>query len=128
VDADAFESIDLEKRDCPSIARRRRESERLSLLAKLVDAERRVDELRRWIGACDRMAAEGEHPELRRMLAWAELRLAELDSSRDTEQLSKMLRERDLFPVFDLLGDPDGELIDYRARAGCWSLRHVNVV
>lgn len=45
MDADAFESTDLERRDRLSIERRLRESERLSLLAKLVDARRRADEL-----------------------------------------------------------------------------------
>ena len=80
-----------------AIDRRRRESDRLSLLVKLVDGKHRADELRNWIDAFVPVAAEGSHPELQRMLSWAQTRLAELEAFLEAHQVTALIHERDLF-------------------------------
>jgi hypothetical protein len=119
MDADTLESTQLERRQRMAIDRRRRESDRLSLLAKLVDGKHRADELRNWIDAFVPVAAEGSHPELQRMLSWAQARLAELEAFLEAHQVTALIHERDLFPEIDQLNDPLREPLPRRIWSGC---------
>jgi hypothetical protein len=120
MDADTLESSQLERRRQMAIDRRRRESDRLSLLAKLVDGKHRADELRNWIDAFVPVVAEGSRPELQRMLAWAQAHLAELEAFLDAPQMTALIGERDLFPEIDQFHDPLGEPPPRRIWSGCW--------
>jgi hypothetical protein len=106
---DTLEPSDLDRRQQMATARRQREGERRALLAEFVDAMRRADELRKWIGAYGRPTGEHSHSELRRMREWTEAQLKELDLFLEPERISMVLRARELFPEVDPLDDPLGE-------------------
>jgi hypothetical protein len=127
-EADALEPNDLERRQLNARARRRREDMRLATLGKFVEAKRRADELRNWILAYAKESGGSVQPELRRMLQWAEVRLAELDQFIDPDRLTTMLLENDLFPEVDPLSDPLGEPPRDRAWSRPTSLRNINAV
>jgi hypothetical protein len=106
---DIYDPQELGRRQQMAAARRQRESERLALLAKLVDAQRRADELKSWIDAYTRPADDNSHPELRRMVGWAAAQLDDLERILNPERISETLQERELFPAIDPLNDPKGE-------------------
>lgn len=106
-------------------ARRQREGQRLATLARLVDTQRRADELRNWMNAWSRFTGDHSYPELQRMIGWARAQLEELESSLTPGQVSAFLKERDLFPEVDPLNDPLGEPPQYRIWGHSAALRPI---
>jgi hypothetical protein len=125
-DADLFDPQDLGRRQRMAAARRKRESERLALLAKVVNSQRRADELKSWISAYTRPADDNSHPELVRMIEWAAAQLNDLERFLSPERISATLQERDLFPKVDPLNDPLGEPPGHRIWGHSTALRHIN--
>jgi hypothetical protein len=123
-----FDPQELGRRQQFAAARRRRESERPALLAQLVDAQRRADELKNWINAHARQGDDNSHPDLRRMVGWATAQIKDLELFLSPERISATLQERDLFPEVDPLNDPLGEPPRHRIWAHSSALRHMNEV
>jgi hypothetical protein len=98
---------ELARRRRMATARRTRESERTSLLLKLVRTERQADQLREWIS--QRKADDEATPEMQRMVDWARARLSGMEGFLDPPELSRLLHTRNLFPEVDDLVDPLGE-------------------
>jgi hypothetical protein len=107
--ANLLDPKELGRRQQMAAARRQRESERLTLLAELVDAQRRADELKNWISAFTRPTDDSSHAELQRMIGWAAVQLKDLERFLSPERISSTLKERELFPEVDPLNDPLGE-------------------
>ncbi|CAN7298863.1 hypothetical protein LJR030_002683 [Rhizobium sp. LjRoot30] len=128
VDPEIYDPQELGRRQQMAAARRQRESKRLALLAQLVDAQRRSDELKRWISAYTRPAGDEVHPELGRMVAWAASQLDDLERILDPQRIGTTLQERALFPDVDPLDDPKGEPPDQHIWGHSAALRHINVV
>jgi hypothetical protein len=103
------ERQELARRHSLAKARRERESNRKSLLSKLIRTERQVAQLREWISTYERHPKEGSHPDLDRMLSWARDRLSVLEATLDPSKLQSELNTRKLFPEVDELHDPLGE-------------------
>lgn len=103
------ERQELARRRSLAKARRERESNRKSLLSKLIRAERLAERTRHWISTYEKHATETARPDLTRMLDWARNQLASLDAIADPSKLTEDLRERKLFPEVDELHDPLGE-------------------
>ena len=100
---------ELQHRRSLALARHERESERKSLLDKLMEAERRAGHLRTWI-ASQELRLEGEaHGELNRMLQWAGDELAALETMAEPSRLITLLRNQNLFPAADELADSLGD-------------------
>lgn len=127
-DPDIFDPQELGRRQQLAAARRQRESERLAMLAQLVDAKRRSDELTRWISAYARPAGDDTHPELRRMVEWAASQLEDLDRILNPDRINETLQERELFPEADPLNDPKGEPPRHPIWGHSKALRHINAV
>jgi hypothetical protein len=98
---------ELARRRRMAAARRTRESERTSLLLKLVRTERQADQLREWIS--QRKADDEATPEMQRLVDWARARLSGMEGFLDSLELSRLLHTRNLFPEVDDLVDPLGE-------------------
>jgi hypothetical protein len=127
-DPDIFDPQELGRREQLATARRQRESERLALLAQLVDAQRRADELKRWISAYTRPADDNSHPELRPMAEWPASQLNNLERILSPERISETLQERELFPEVDPLNDSKGEPPSHRIWGHSTALRNINAV
>lgn len=127
-DPEIYDPQELGRRQQMAAARRQRESERLAMLAQLVDAQRRAEELKCWINAYTQPASDISHPELRRMVEWAASQLDDLEHTLSPERIAEALRERELFPETDPLNDPKGEPPGHRIWGHSGALRHVNAV
>lgn len=127
-DPDIFDPQDLGRRQQLAAARRQRESQRLALLGQLVDAQRRSDELKRWISAYNSPADEKSRPALRRMVEWAASQLDDLERILNPERIEQTLLERELFPDVDPLDDPKGDPSRYGIWGHSTALRHINAV
>jgi len=127
-DPEIYDPQELGRRQQLAAARRQRESERLALLAQLVDAQRRADELKRWISVYTRPADDNSHPQLRTMVEWAASQLNDLERILSPERISVTLQERELFPEVDPLNDPKGEPPRYRIWGHSAALRNINAV
>lgn len=127
-DPDIFDPQELGRRQQLAAARRQRESERLAFLAQLVDAQRRSDELKRWISANSRPSDHETSPELRRMVEWAASQLDDLERILNPGRIAERLQERELFPEVDPLNDPKGEPPRHRIWGHSTALRHINAV
>lgn len=90
-------------------ARQERESERRALLVKLVRTEQRAGQLRDWIEAHEVSDVAEPNPELTRMLDWARAQLDAMNLAVAPTRVSEWLRDRNLFPEVDELGDPLGD-------------------
>jgi hypothetical protein len=123
-----FGPKELGRRQQLAAARGRRESERLALLAELVDAQKRVDELKSWINAYTRPSDDSSYPDLQRMVEWATAQIKDHELFLSPERISATLQERDLFPEVDSLNDPLGEPPRHRVWGHSSALRNVNEV
>lgn len=103
------ERQELARRRGLAKARRDRESNRKSLISKLMRTERQAAQLREWISAYERHSRAEPNAELERMLGWARDRLSSLEAIIDPVKVATELRERKLFPEIDELHDPLGE-------------------
>lgn len=84
-----------------------REKARLTFLREIADARREADELRATIGLA---SPRGEvSDDYRRMMEWAQLRLADLERRTTADSIQAELTERQLFAVPDPLADPEGD-------------------
>ncbi len=90
-------------------ARRDRESNRKSLISKLMRTERQAAQLRDWISSYERRSRAEPNAELLRMMGWARDRLSSLEAIIDPGKVATELRERKLFPEVDELHDPLGD-------------------
>jgi hypothetical protein len=86
-----FDPQELGRRQQLAAARRRREGERLALLAELVDAQKRVDELKNWINAYTRPSNDSSHPDLQPMVEWATAQIKDLELFLSPERISATL-------------------------------------
>lgn len=127
-DSEIYDPQELGRRQQMAAARRQRESERLAMLGQLVDAQRRSDELKRWISAYTRPADGDAHPELRRMVGWVAAQIDDLERFLGPESVCATLQECALFPDVDPLDDPKGEPPGHRIWGHSAALRHINAV
>lgn len=87
--------------------RRERENARLEFLREIAEARREADELRATIGLA---SPRGEvSDDYRKMMEWAQLRLADLERRTTADAIQTGLTERQLFAVPDPLADPEGD-------------------
>lgn len=124
-DPDIYDPENLGRRQQMAAARRQRESERLTLFAQLVDAQRRADDLKNWIKAYGHPTHE-TYPELQRMVEWAAAQLDDLERILSPERISATLEERGLFPEIDTLKDSRGEPPRHRIWGHSTALGHIN--
>jgi hypothetical protein len=105
----SLDRVELERRRTLARLRNTREFERKKLLARLLRAEQRAVQLRRWIArvADDREA--NEDSDLGRLLLWSRAELANLENSLRPSSISEALRQSNLFPENDELHDPLGD-------------------
>ena len=89
-------------------ARQNRETERTSLLAKLIETERKATELREWV-ALQESRGGARSPEMQRLLDWAKANLSDMEQFPVPAELTQLLRTQNLFPEVDELADPLGD-------------------
>jgi hypothetical protein len=106
----SLDRVELERRRTLARLRNAREFERKKLLVRLLRAEQRAVQLRRWIA---RVAENGEahqDSDLGRLLLWSRAELANLENSLRLSSIGEALRQSNLFPendeLHDALGDP----------------------
>jgi hypothetical protein len=104
-----FDPKELARRRRLADARRGRESERRSLLIKLIRTGQRAEHLRNLINIYEGPQATKSCPAIQRMLEWARAQLGELEAFVGPVRLSATLLDRNLFPDVDELADPLGE-------------------
>ncbi|TBG85563.1 hypothetical protein ELG69_16365 [Rhizobium leguminosarum] len=85
-----------------------REQKRIRFLAELAAYQREAGDLKVTIANAATVIAEG-NPEYRRMIEWAEARLAHLEAQNALGPLAANLRSQNLFPENDELYDPEGD-------------------
>lgn len=88
--------------------RQEREEKRLEFLRRLADYQREAADLRVLIAEAS-TTMEAAAPEYRRMIAWAEARLAHLKAQNEIDALTANLQAQNLFPETDDLDDPEGD-------------------
>jgi hypothetical protein len=126
--ADIFDPQERGRRQPMATARRQHESERLALLAQLVDTQRHADESRNWINAYTLSSNDHSYPELRRIAGWVAAQLDDVERNLSPERIFETLQERDLFPEVDSLNDPPGEPTGHRIWGHFAARRHINAV
>jgi hypothetical protein len=94
-------------------ARQNREAERTSLLAKLIETERKATELREWV-ALQESRGSTRSPEMQRLLDWAKANLSDMEQFLVPAELTQLLRAQNLFPQVDELVDPLGDPPPFR--------------
>ena len=105
----SIDRTELERRRRLASLRKTREFERKKLLARLLRAEIRAVQLRRWIA---KIAGDGEiseNSDLGRLLGWSRAELVSLESSIHPSSIAEALRQSNLFPEPDELHDPLGD-------------------
>jgi hypothetical protein len=100
---------ELQRRRDLAHARKRRESERKTLLGMLLDAHRQAMHLRLWIDHHGPRFKAEDHGEVIRMLQWAGEELAALEAMAEPKWLTATLRQQNLFPDIGELADPLGD-------------------
>lgn len=103
------DAADLDRRRLRAARRTAREREREELLDALLHAERRHDELARWVTKSEQALQALQDPDLARMLKWARLELRRLKQQTHPASVADALRARNLFPETDDLVDPQGD-------------------
>jgi hypothetical protein len=93
------------------LARRRdaREFERKKILVRLLRAENRAAQLRRWISRIAGSEESSENSDLGRLLNWTRAELQNLENSIHPSNIAEALRHSNLFPETDDLHDPLGD-------------------
>jgi hypothetical protein len=103
------ERQELARRRALAKGRRERESNRKSLISKLMRTERQAAQLREWISDYERHSRAEPNADLERMMGWARYRLSSLEAIIDPRKVATELRDRKLFPEVDELDDPLGD-------------------
>ncbi|MGO4569609.1 hypothetical protein AB4Z52_32340 [Rhizobium sp. 2YAF20] len=85
-----------------------REQKRILFLGELAAYQKEAEELKVTIANATAVIAQGE-PEYRRMIEWAESRLAYLEAQNALGPLTANLKSQNLFPENDELFDPEGD-------------------
>jgi hypothetical protein len=80
----------------------------LNFLRQLAEDQREAADLRATIAGASGLLPQAT-PEYRRMIDWAERRLAHLDAQNRLDVLTANLREHNFFPEPDDLHDPEGD-------------------
>lgn len=88
--------------------RAEREQKRIRFLAELAAYQREAADLKVTIANAAKVIAEA-NPEYRRMIEWAEERLAHLEAQNALGPLAANLKSQNLFPENDELYDPEGD-------------------
>lgn len=97
----------LQHRRQLSEQRKKRETDRASLLSNTLDLITEADRLRQFLSQFS--DADATEPELRRFLKWAKARLEQIDHDLSPPDLAANLRDLELFPEPDPLHDSLGE-------------------
>lgn len=78
-------------------------------MRELVDLRREANDIRTWLDDLPVDIRANANGNLRRMIDWAEARLADLEVKSTVGAAQAKLDGMDLFPEFDALEDPEGE-------------------
>jgi hypothetical protein len=105
----SIDRIELERRRRLARLRKTRDFERRKLLARLLRAELRAAQLRRWIAKIAGSGAISEDSDLGRLLGWSRAELLSLENSIQSSAIAEALRQSNLFPAQDELDDPLGD-------------------
>ena len=105
----SIDRSELERRRRLASLRKTREFERKKLLARLLRAELRAVQLRRWIAKIADSRETSKDSDLGRLLGWSRAELLSLENSIHPSSIAEALRQSNLFPAQDELDDPLGD-------------------